>query len=430
MTHHDAFYPMFYGWNLCALSTLGNLIIQGTAIYSMNSFIEPLFEAYGWSRTATSASMGIAALIGFGCAPFIGTLDMRIGSRKMMCIGSLLAAAALFGMGSTDNYYIFTACFCLVWAASQCCGGLVANGLLCHWFKVHRGLAFGIAAVGMSFAGSIIPIFSLFCITHWGIANAYYILGVCAALLCIPCFLMVRERPEMMGLTPDGLVVEKKTATVAEQQTDTSEDAPHRKDPSIRQFLCMKEIYLIGLGAGLGLMCASGLMSQLKPRFTELGYDPVTAMTFMSVAAVSCGLSKFFWGWLADTIRPIRALRLVMTLHVIALAISVVHFEYFATFLYCIFMGACCGSYWTLLPAVVGFYFGPTHFLGTYRFISFFLLLKSCAYPILGYSFDKTASYEAGYLVYLVLVFIGLILTLLLDEKKGSEYKAMTTGKS
>lgn len=210
MTHHDAFYPMFYGWNLCALSTLGNLIIQGTAIYSMNSFIEPLFEAYGWSRTTTSASMGIAALIGFGCAPLIGTLDMRIGSRKMMCIGSLLAAAALFGMGSTDNYYIFTACFCLVWAASQCCGGLVANGLLCHWFKVHRGLAFGIAAVGMSFAGSIIPIFSLFCITHWGIANAYYILGVCAALLCIPCFLMVRERPEMMGLTPDGLAVEKK----------------------------------------------------------------------------------------------------------------------------------------------------------------------------------------------------------------------------
>ena len=153
---------MFYGWNLCALSTLGNLIIQGTAIYSMNSFIEPLFEAYGWSRTATSASMGIAALIGFGCAPLIGTLDMRIGSRKMMCIGSLLAAAALFGMGSTDNYYIFTACFCLVWAASQCCGGLVANGLLCHWFKVHRGLAFGIAAVGMSFAGSIIPIFPSF----------------------------------------------------------------------------------------------------------------------------------------------------------------------------------------------------------------------------------------------------------------------------
>ena len=39
------------------------------------------------------------------------------------------------------------------------------------------------------------------------------------------------------------------------------------------------------------------------------------------------------------------------------------------------------------------------------------------------------ASYEAGYLVYLVLVFIGLVLTLLLDEKKGSEYKAMTAGK-
>jgi MFS transporter, OFA family, oxalate/formate antiporter len=414
---------MFYGWNLCALSTLGNLIIQGTAIYSMNSFIEPLFEAYGWSRTATSACMGFAALIGFGCAPLIGTLDMKIGSRKMMCIGSLLAALALLGMGSTTNYYIFTACFCLVWAASQCCGGLVANGLLCHWFKVHRGVAFGVAAVGMSFAGSIIPIFSLFCITHWGISNAYYILAACAALLFIPCALMVKERPEMMGLTPDGLPVPEKEKK--ERALDTSEDAAHKKEPSIRQFLCMKEIYLIGMGAGLGLMCASGLMSQLKPRFTELGYDAVTAMTFMSIAAVSCGLSKFFWGWLADTIRPIRALRLVMALHIIALGLSVMHFSYWTTCLYCIFMGACCGSYWTLLPAVVGFYFGPTHFLGTYRFVSFFLLLKSCAYPILGYSYDMTSSYEAGYLVYLGLVTIGFILTLILDEKKGSEYKTM-----
>ena len=421
---------MFYGWNLCALSTLGNLIIQGTAIYSMNSFIEPLFEAYGWSRTATSASMGLAALVGFGCAPLIGTLDMRIGSRKMMCLGSLVAALALFGMGSTSNYWIFMACFCLVWAASQCCGGLVANGLLCHWFKVHRGIAFGIAAVGMSFAGSLIPIFSLFCISRWGISNAYYILGVCAALLFIPCLLMVREKPEMMGLAPDGIAPVKNEETPSETIAAENAHEAHHKEPSARQFLCMKEIYLIGLGAGLGLMCASGLMSQLKPRFTELGYDSVTAMTFMSIAAISCGLSKFFWGWLADTIRPIRALRVVMTLHVIALGLSVLHFDYWTTCLYCVFMGACCGSYWTLLPAVVGFYFGPSHFLATYRFVSFFLLLKSCAYPILGYSFDMTQSYEAGYLVYLVLVAIGLVLTLFIDEKKGSEYEAMIRRKA
>ncbi len=415
---------MFYGWNLCALSTICNLLIQGTAIYSMNSFIEPLFEAYGWSRTATSACMGFAAFVGFGCAPFIGTLDMKIGSRKMMCIGSIVAALALVGMGSTQNYIFFTFCFCLVWAASQCCGGLVANGLLCHWFKVHRGVAFGFAAIGMSFAGSLIPIFSLYCISRWGISNAYYLLALGAGLLFIPCYFMVRERPEMMGLTPDGLPVDEKHTV--EKELDTSEDALHKKEPSIRQFLGMKEIYLIGLGAGLGLMCASGLMSQLKPRFTELGYDSVTAMTFMTIAALSCGLSKFFWGWLADTIRPIRALRLVMVLHVIALAISVLHLDYWSTCLYCVFMGACCGSYWTLLPAVVGFYFGPAHFLGTYRFVSFFLLLKSCAYPILGYSYDMTSSYETGYLVYLGLVAIGLVLTLLLDEKKGSEYKAMT----
>jgi len=410
---------MFYGWNLCAISTLGNLIIQGTAIYSMNAFIEPLCELYGWTRTAASTSMGIAAFFGFASAPFIGTLAMRFGTRLMMCAGALICALALFGMGLTSNYYIFTAYFCLVWIASQCCGGLVANGLICNWFKLHRGLAFGIAAVGMSFAGSIIPIAGIYGIAQFGLTGAYWLLATASALLFIPCLLFVREKPELMGLTPDGLPPEPKSTN-----TLPAESKAGKGDLTVAQFLHMKEIYLIGLSAGLGLMCASGLMSQLKPRFTEFGFSDYTAMAFMSVAAISCGLSKFFWGWLADTIRPIRALRLVMALHVLALFLALFHFNNVGLVLYCVFMGACCGSYWTLLPAVVGFYFGPTHFLGAYRFVSFFLLLKSCAYPILGYSFDTTQSYNAGYIAYLALVAIGLVLSMLLDETKGAEYKS------
>lgn len=409
---------MFYGWNLCGLSTLGNLIIQGTAIYSMNSFIEPLCSAYGWSRTMASSSMGIAAFVGFASAPFIGTLAMKFSTRLMMCLGALLSGAALFAMGQTQNYILFTVFFSLVWVASQCCGGLVANGLICNWFKHYRGTAFGIASIGMSFAGSIIPIISLYAITHWGgISAGYNLLSVLSFLLFIPCLLLIKEHPEDMGLTIDGI---KETKGHPKHDTKTKLQTPKT---SIKQFLTMKEIYLLGLGAGLGLMCASGLMSQLKPRFTEFGYDPVTAMTFMSIAAVSCGLSKFMWGWLADKLRPIRTLRILMMLHVIAFGFSLFSYGYVGSIVYCIYMGACCGAYWTLLPACVGFYFGAAQFLGAYRFVSFFLLLKSLAYPILGISYDMTHSYTAGYMVYMGMTALGFILTLLVDEKKGVEYK-------
>lgn len=404
---------LFYGWNLCALCTLGNLIIQGSAIYSMNAFIEPLNEAYGWSRAATSGCMGIAAFIGFSSAPLIGTLAIRYSTRLMMCLGALLAGLSLFIMGQTNNFIVFTICFSMVWVASQCCGGLVANGLICNWFKRYRGTAFGIACVGMSFAGSIIPIVSLYCITRWDMPTAYAILGGLSAVLFIPCLLFIREHPYDLGLNVDG---ETGPVQLPKSKSET-------KAPSFKKFLCMKEIYIIGLGAGLGLMCASGLMSQLKPRFTELGYDAYWAMTFMSIAAISCGLSKFMWGWLADKFRPVRTLRLVMILHVIALGLSLIHFGFVGNVLYCIFMGACCGSYWTLLPAVVGFYFGPQNFLGAYRFVSFFLLLKSLAYPVLGYSYDVTQSYDAGYIVYLGLVALGAFLTFCLNEKNGVEYK-------
>ena len=40
---------MFYGWKITLLGSAGNFLLQGSTIYIMNAFIEPLNTLYGWN---------------------------------------------------------------------------------------------------------------------------------------------------------------------------------------------------------------------------------------------------------------------------------------------------------------------------------------------------------------------------------------------
>ena len=41
-----------------------NLMLQGSAIYSMNAFMEPLCQQNDWTRMGLNLSLGLAALMG------------------------------------------------------------------------------------------------------------------------------------------------------------------------------------------------------------------------------------------------------------------------------------------------------------------------------------------------------------------------------
>jgi len=406
---------MFYGWKLCFLCSLGNLMLQGCAMYGMNAFMEPLTEMYGWSRTGLSVSMGIAALVSFASVPLLGTVAMRFPLRHVMTAGALLGTLSLIMMGQTASLPLFTVFFTLLWISGQCCGGMVANALMCNWFVHHRGKAFGFANIGTSASGAIVPFLALVCVSLWGVAPAFAILGLATALLAPLCYWLIRDKPQTLGLLPDGAAA------------GTPLPAPSsRQDTSVRAMLHRPEVYYLGLGFGLGLMCASGIMSQLKPRFSELGLTSYHAMLLASLAAAFCAVSKFAWGWLCDKTSPLLVSRVLLFSNILVLAAALLPLGGIGLVLFSATLGTCCGGYWTVLPSVVSYYFGSDCFLAAYRFISFFVILKSVAYPILGLSYDTTGSYDAGYMVYIVLVSAGLGLLMLVNEKKACEYHPVT----
>lgn len=400
---------VFYGWKIGGVCLAGNFLLQGAAIYCMNAFMEPLCESNGWSRGALNLSLGLAALLGQVSMPMAAAISNRYSLRGLMVAGAICGGLATCALGYCKDIRIFTIFLITLWIASQFCGGVVANALISNWFSRYRGLAFGLANSGTSLSGMLLPFFSLVLINRLGLAGAYLFLGICACLLVIPILWLVRRAPQMLNLHPDG------------GETDPPNPASVPASASLAKLFRTPAAWYIGLSFGLCLMVGSGVLSQLKPRFSDLGLAPYTAMLLASIAA-GCGtLAKYLWGWLCDKTSPLFASRALMLGSFCSVFLIFAPPGILTLTVYSVCLGICLGGSWVVLPAVTAWYFGSANFLAAYRFISIFILVRCLGFPVMGLSHSLRGNYTLADIMFGVGLLAAFILTMLIPADKAVE---------
>lgn len=400
---------MFYGWIISGICLCGNLMFQGAALYCVNAFLEPLCETNGWSRGAVNLSLGLAALTGQAAMPWAAAVAASHSSRALMTLGALVGGLATAFMGMTGSLAIFTALLILLWVASQFCGAVVANALMSVWFNHYRGVALGVANSGTTLAGFFLPMVCLVLIHEFGLGVAYAVLGAVACALAPICWLYIVDNPVKIGLQPDGIAGAPRVSH------------PRRENVSWGALARDPAAWAIGVSFGLALMTGSGVMSQIKPRFSDLGLDPYVAMTLASVSALFGVGAKYFWGYVCDKLTPIRTSKILMAACFGSMTLCWAPSSVWsmAAFGFCFF--GCLGGVWVVLPAVTAYYFGAENFLGAYKLISVFILLRCLGFPIMGLSWEICASYRLADLVFCACLALAFALTLLLREKDAAE---------
>ena len=393
---------LFYGWKLSALITGGNFMLQGSAVYCMNAFMEPLCEVNGWTRAGLNLSMGLAVLAGQIAMPLAAAVSARHSLRALTALGALAGGVAMFGMGMTSSLALYTAGFILVWVSAQFCGGVVGNALISRWFRHFQGRAFGVANAGSSLAGVILPFFCMVLIHGFGVTAAYAVLGALTCLLAPLAWRLVRDEPQALGLHPDGRRHEPHMPKA--KPVNTSLTAMAHSRPA----------WFVGVAFGLALMTASTFMSQLKPRFADLGLEAYPAMLLACLSALFAALAKYAWGWVSDRTSPLVASRLIMAMSVASVALLLLPPSLPVLALFSVAFGGCIGGLWTVLPAVVSWYFGSRNFLAAYKFITFILILRCAGFPVMALSHDLTGGYALADTFFGAALLTSLVLTFLL----------------
>ncbi|MBO0709281.1 MAG: MFS transporter, partial [Candidatus Dormibacteraeota bacterium] len=207
---------MYRGWPIVAALGLVTIVSYGTTQYLFGVLVDPVTRTLGGNRAQLASAYSIALVVAAVAGLGVGRVVDRIGARLLLCTGGAVNAATLLLLSRTGSLPAFAA----VWAG----GGGIAMALtqypltfvvVANWFDRRRPAAMALlTTIGGLSSPIMIPLSGWLVHAH-GWRTAVALLALPAALTIPLALVLVRRRPEDLGLTPDG-------ATGAGRQTPSS----------------------------------------------------------------------------------------------------------------------------------------------------------------------------------------------------------------
>jgi OFA family oxalate/formate antiporter-like MFS transporter len=411
---------IFYGWHVVAVAFLTNFMSTGTGFYIFNALMTPLCDQRGWTRTELNAAPAIGLVVGILSALLYGTLVTRVGPRILMFLGSIVSGFAFASLGLASTITHFYLLCMLLYMGNSAMSGIVSNTAVSNWFVEKRGRALGLATAGISLSGAVLPFLAVRILDKTDLRSVFLYTGLMAWTLAPVIWLVVRDWPEEWGMVPDGAPGAHGEEQYADERKATRFPNPALVRPQgARQEVLWKPakvvrtqaFWMVGFAYALVLMGTVGVMFQLGPRFTDIGYDRGTAIALVSLTALIATVGKTVWGALCDRYDPRRVVGVLMAMNGIGLCLALVPESRLALSAFILLFGFAMGGIMSTLPILVADLYGRESFASVSRFMSLFIILEVGGYMLMGLSFDKTGSYDRAYCVFVLLdlVAAGLV---------------------
>ena len=196
--------PFFYGWIIIAV-TFVTMAISVNARTSFSLFFPPIIDEFGWERGVTTSTFSFGFLVSGAASPLIGRMMDRYGPRAVMELGvALMAGGLLLAPLTTRPWHLYVTIGVMVGAGSICLGYSGQSLFLPNWFNRRRGLAMGLAFAGVGLGSVTLLPWVQHMIEQTGWRTACTAMGVLVLVVLAPINLLLRKRPEDIGLEPDG----------------------------------------------------------------------------------------------------------------------------------------------------------------------------------------------------------------------------------
>ena len=250
--------PFFYGWIIVAV-TFVTMAIGVNARTSFSLFFPPIIDEFGWERGVTAGAFSFGFLVSGAVSPLIGRMMDRLGPRAVMELGvALMAGGLLLAPLTTQPWHLYLTIGVMVGAGSICLGYSGQSLFLPNWFNRRRGLAMGLAFAGVGIGSVTLLPWVQHMIEQTGWRTACTAMGILVLVVLAPINLLLRKRPEDIGLEPDGDAarfgigkagLEHRRSRLGRHRLDLAARAAHRAVLVARARLFLRIVHLVR-GAG------------------------------------------------------------------------------------------------------------------------------------------------------------------------------------
>jgi MFS family permease len=217
-------YRWFPGWTMLGISAAAQYMSAPGQSYSVAAFKDPMQVGLGVSETNYSLAYACATVVSACLLPFVGRLIDRYGARIILPIIATGLGCGCWMMSRVDSLPTLYLGFGIVRSLGQGALSLVSVWIVGEWFERRRGIATAMAGLGGGLSVMSIPLINNWLIENYGWQTAWQGLACGAwALLILPGIFILRDRPEDLGLHPDGLTPDSSDGVELTEIADTSE---------------------------------------------------------------------------------------------------------------------------------------------------------------------------------------------------------------
>ena len=310
----------FYGWNIVAASFMAHLAYAEQFSSTLGLFFRPFQSEFGWKYTQIAAVQTISRFVEAGTAPLIGPLVDRFGARTLLPVGALIAGTALVGVTFVDSLWQFYLVRGFVAAIGfTLMGSLVTSVAINNWFIRMRGRALAISNTGASISNVVMIPVAVYVIAEFGWREMFWIFAILTWIVVLaPSTILIRRRPEDMGLRPDGFEDEMPTqsSTGGERASSPASSRQALPEPlwTRREALKTPAFWLIAGCFAIASFAFQGINISLAPYLQDLGYEEAFLAAALTTRAIVMAVTLPAVGVLAEraSIGPIRAMPFVL----------------------------------------------------------------------------------------------------------------------
>jgi sugar phosphate permease len=404
VSHRTSF---FFGWWVVFASAAIVFLTGGTFFYGFGALFNPIVNEFGWSRASVSFAFSLRSEVGGLAAPIVGFMVDRVGSRRLMVAGVALVAIGFVLLSRIESLWGFYGAVIVIAIGMSATGGPVGMVAIAHWFRRRRGRALAVMTVGAGTSGVMVLVLTGL-ISAVGWRDALVIMAVVQLVICVPLAMSVRNRPEEMGLQPEG------EPFAPLEAGEVREPAPAPEGLTVKEALRTSTFWKMSIAGGLTNLGVIAIVVHQIPFFTSsvglsegLAAASVTAMTLLSL------LGRLGFGHLADTMDKRHVTATCFGITALSLLLYATIYEGWQVLYVLPLFALGFGGSIPVRPAFQAEYFGLKAF-GAIQGLAFTIgTLGGLLGPVFaGWMYDVTESYRLAFVVLSAGSFVAVPLVL------------------
>ena len=316
--------PFYYGWVVLGAAGSSMFVRNAAGSLTFAVFVPLIAEDTGWSRAAIGGAAAVGGLLATGASPPVGWAIDRFGARLMLVSSLIIIGLSTIALAWLSVhialFYAAMSVGRIMFSSPLNVGAATVVG---RWFVRQRGRATGLLFLSHSGGMAVFPLVATWVSYAYSWQTAWIVLGLMVyAIALAPAALLVAQRPEDIGLRPDG-----------DPPIDTESDDGGAPAPSIpahveeqwttRQALRTPALWVLAIGTGFLFLLQSGTNVYQADLLRSRGIDLTLSQLSIVVNAAGTGLGSLVWGRVVENLRVSYTYAMVALVMAVALALFV-----------------------------------------------------------------------------------------------------------